>query len=61
MKTICAICAVAAVCGVGCSYVNDILDQKDDWVGEEFIEAQIENQLGLADDSLDLTPGTPEE
>lgn len=41
----------------GCSYINDKLDQDDDWVGEEIVEYVIENQTGI---SIDLTPDSPE-
>jgi hypothetical protein len=44
----------------GCSWVNHRINQKDEWVGEEFLETVIESKLGLPEGSIDLTPSTPE-
>lgn len=44
-------------CFTGCSDFNRKLGIKDDHIGEEFLEQQIENQIGL---DIDLTPNSPE-
>ena len=48
---------IALVAGIS-SYF--ILGEPDNWV-EEASESVIEGQLGLPDDSVDLTPSTPED
>ena len=40
-----------------CSYVNQKMGQKDDWLGEELLEAGIKVETGL---DVDLTPDSPE-
>lgn len=60
MKFCMALCIALLVASSmigGCSYVNDKLEQSDDWVGEEIVESLIENQTGF---SIDLTPNSPE-
>lgn len=46
--------AVASVCLFnGCHYINQKLNVKDDWIGEEVLEEVIEYQTGI---DVDLTP-----
>ena len=41
----------------GCSYINQKFGLEDDNIAEEFIERQIEQEIGL---DIDLSPESPE-
>ena len=48
---------VMSLCAGGCSYINGKLGFSDDHPIEEFLEDQIEKELGI---EIDLSPQSPE-
>ena len=59
MRACVAMFIIACVTG-GCSYLNKKAGISDENIIEERVESALEKYLGIPEDSLDLTPKSPE-
>jgi len=57
LKKLAIILIMLSVCAGSCEYINKKVGVSDDNFFEEFLEAQIENEIGL---DIDLSPSNPE-